>query len=269
MNASLNRVIVGDALTELSRLPDHLVDCCVTSPPYYLLRNYGHPDQLGTEPTVAEWVEVLRAVCRELARVVVPTGSLWLNVGESYSRGVAFGAPAKSLLLGPERLARALLDDGWLIRNKVIWAKPNPMPTSVADRLNTTYEVVYFLVRQGDYFFDLDAIRVPHRSRLLQPKPNRPAPGGPPSWSGPLAGNHRGLVRLKSRGQVGHRLGKNPGDVWTVGTAPGRGSHHAAFPAQLIERPIRAACPERVCTACGQPWGRQAARSLGHLALTG
>ncbi len=93
-----------------------------------------------------------------------PAGSLWLNLGDSFSRHAKYGAPPKGLLCAPERLLLALAEDGWIVRNKVIWAKPNPLPTSITDRLTLTYEVVYLLVRSPRYFFDLDAIREPHRS---------------------------------------------------------------------------------------------------------
>src|SRR5581483_2261952 len=100
-------------------------------------------------------------VCRELHRVLAPYGSLWLNLGDAYSKHARFGAPNKSLLLGPERVARLLVADGWLLRNKVIWAKTNPLPSPVRDRLTNAHEVVYFLTKQPSYFFDLDAIREP------------------------------------------------------------------------------------------------------------
>jgi site-specific DNA-methyltransferase (adenine-specific) len=265
----LNSVIVGDALTELRRLPAGSADCCVTSPPYFRLRNYQVAGQLGLEGTVDEWVEHVRVICQEVARVLTPTGGLWLNVGDSYSRNVHYGAADKSLLLAPERLLMALLADGWIVRNKVIWAKPNPMPTSVRDRLNTTHEYVYFLTRQPRYFFDLDAIRVPHRSQRSAIQGTAIMPSAPPDWSGPLAGSNDGLNRLKADGRVGHPLGKNPGDVWTIATASGQSGHHATFPERLIEIPIRSTCPRRACQKCGTPWRRSAARSLGHLAVAG
>lgn len=264
-----NRIIVGDAVTELRRLPAASVDCCMTSPPYFRLRNYEVRGQLGLEASVDDWVANIRKVCRELGRVLVPTGSLWLNVGDSYSRDIRYGAPDKSLLLAPERLLRALLDDGWLVRNKVVWAKPNPMPSSVRDRLNTTHEFIYLLTRQPRYYFDLDAIRLPHSSHRPAGATATPAPAKPPSWSGPLAGTNSGLSRLKANGRVGHPLGKNPGDVWAVATGGNRYHHHATYPERLVELPLRAGCPERVCVACGEPWRRRAAKTLGHLAIMG
>jgi DNA modification methylase len=164
-----NRVIVSDVHGALAQLPDSSVDCVITSPPYYLLRDYGVPGQIGLEASVEGWVDELRLAMRGVARVLKPTGTVWLNLGDSYSRHHHYGAPAKSLLLGPERLALGLVEDGWTVRNRIAWGKPNPMPSSVSDRLNTTWEFVYFLTRQPKYYFDLDAIRVPHRSGACQP----------------------------------------------------------------------------------------------------
>jgi site-specific DNA-methyltransferase (adenine-specific) len=273
--APRNTILVGDVRDRLRTLPADSVDTVITSPPYLQLRNYAMGAQIGLEDDVTAWVDALLDVGRELARVLKPTGGWWLNVGDSYSRDLRTGAPPKSLLLGPERLALALVADGWTIRNKVIWAKPNPMPASVRDRLACTWEVVYLLVRSPRYSFDLDAIRVPHRTR----SPNRPtrkesslsSPEGsaPPQWAGPLAGNNSGLARYKANGLAGHPLGKNPGDVWTIATANFRGDHHAVFPTALIEPPLLATCPERVCANCGIPWERARARTLGRLAVRG
>ncbi|MGH3264015.1 MAG: DNA-methyltransferase, partial [Trebonia sp.] len=250
-------ILTGDARRQLARLPGGSVDAIITSPPYYQLRDYAVTGQLGLEATVEEWVSNLRAVMAEAARVLKPTGSVWLNLGDSYSRHVRFGAPAKSLLLGPERLALALIADGWTIRNKVTWAKTRTMPASVADRLSCTWEVVYFLTRSRAYHFDLDAIRVPHRS-IRRPtataKAYPPAPAVPPRWAGPLAGNNAGLGRLKAAGLPGHPLGKNPGDVWALPSANFRGAHFATFPNALVERPLLARVPERVCARCALPW---------------
>lgn len=255
-----NRVIVGDVRGALARLPDASVDCVITSPPYYLLRDYGVPGQIGLEASVEGWVDELRLAMRGVARVLKPTGTVWLNLGDSYSRHHHYGAPAKSLLLGPERLALGLVEDGWTVRNRIAWGKPNPMPSSVSDRLNTTWEFVYFLTRQPKYYFDLDAIRVPHRSSRRKSAKARPVTlstqDTKPTWAGPLAGSNVGLKRLKAAGLAGHPLGANPGDVWTIATAGYRGQHFATFPPELVSRPLLAACPERVCQACGQPWQR-------------
>ena len=250
-----NTVLTGDAAARLAELPPASVDCVVTSPPYYQLRDYGMSGQIGLEPTVEAWVEQMGLVLGEVARVIKPTGSLWLNLGDSYSRHGRYGATPKSHLLAPARLLLALTAAGWLCRNKVIWAKPNPMPTSVTDRLNTTYDVVYFLVRSPRYFFDLDAIREPHRSRGRRHAGTQQK--AVPPWAGPLAaGTQDGLRRARPAGQPGHLLGKNPGDVWRIATQGFPGAHFATFPEELVRRPLLATCPEAVCTRCHQPWCR-------------
>lgn len=270
-----NTVLVGDVRDRLAELPDASVDTAITSPPYVALRNYGMDAQIGAIADTDAWITDMRRVGQELARVLKPTGSWWLNLGDSYSRHQRSGAPAKSLLLAPERLAVALIEDGWTIRNKVIWAKTNPMPNSVSDRLACTWEVIYFLVRSPTYHFDLDAIRIPHRSSNRgRPtgNPNAvypPAAAGPASWAGPLAGSNSGLARLKAQGLAGHPLGKNPGDVWTLATANFRGQHFAVFPESLVRTPLLATCPEKVCARCGTPWLTDPARTVGRLAVRG
>ncbi|MFN8103915.1 MAG: site-specific DNA-methyltransferase [Acidimicrobiia bacterium] len=263
-----NTVLLGDAREQLCRLPDNCVDLVITSPPYVGLRRYGAGvGEIGTEASVGEFVTRLLTVTDELGRVLKPTGSLWLNVGDSFSNAARWGAPPKGMLLTPERLIIGLVEQGWLVRAKVVWHKPNAMPNSVTDRFTATYELLYHLVRSPRYFFDLDAVRVPHRStgRPLTARPPRAKakagtrPPGRPSkqraaFTGPLAnGDNRGLLRARAEGRTGHRLGKNPGDVWNIPTAGFRGPHPAVFPESLIERPLLACCPRRVCARCGAP----------------
>jgi DNA modification methylase len=250
-------------------LPTSSIDCVVTSPPYHLLRHYDAGErEIGKTTDVDEYVAEIVEVCDELARVLKPTGVLWLNLGDSYSRHDRYGAPAKSFLLAPERILIELHRRGWVVRNKVVWAKPNPMPASVRDRLTCAWEPLFMLVRSRDYSFDLDAIREPHRSRHQPAKgPVVQKYGGKtPAWAGPLAGRNDGLVTAHAEGRSGHPLGKNPGDVWSISTAAFKGAHFAVFPERLIERPIGATCPERVCLACGSPWQRALnRRELGAL----
>lgn len=266
-----NQILTGDVLLQLRALPAGWVDCVVTSPPYFALRDYGVPGQLGAEATVQEWVSNLRAVLAEVARVLGPHGTMWLNLGDSYSRGVHWGGSAKSLLLGPERLLLALAEDGWLVRNKLVWAKTNPLPSSVRDRLTTTWEPVFLLTRSSRYFFDLDAIRVPHTSPVKQRGTPMTADGRTwPTWAGPLAGDQRGLDGLKALGLQGHLLGKNPGDVWRVATSNFRGAHFATFPEALVRPMIGGGCPVWTCDRCGAAWQREpVARELGRLAVLG
>lgn len=241
-----NTILAGDVLDRLAGLPTSSIDSVITSPPYFQLRDYGMDGQLGLEDTIDDWVANLRRVCRELARVLKPTGALWLNLGDSFSRHARFGAAPKGLFLAPERLIIALAADGWIVRNKVVWAKSNPMPHAVTDRLSLSWEPVYFLVRSRRYFFDLDAIREPFSGT-----PSRPSksPAGETAYAQSVPAAEASIVR-----------GKNPGDLWTIPTGNFRGAHFATFPRELLRRPLLATCPERICTKCGQPWKRDVTR---------
>lgn len=241
--APQGRLLTGDALKMLRTLPDASADMVLTSPPYFRLRNYQVEGQLGMEATVEQWAHQLHAVSRELHRVLAPTATLWLNLGDTYSTHHSQGAPRKSLLLGPERLAALLIADGWILRNKVIWAKTNPMPTSVRDRFNTAHEYLYVFAKQPEYYFDLDAVRVPHTS--ISTKRRRPGriQAMPDNWRGPNGSTATGLARLRAAGRVGHIRGKNPGDVWRIASSNYRGGHHATYPLELARRAILAGCP--------------------------
>jgi DNA modification methylase len=263
-----NHLLVGDALRRLRQLSDASVDCVITSPPYFRLRNYDAAGQIGMEQHVDDWVAQLEAISEQAKRVLVPTGTFWLNLGDTYATHPRQGAARKSLLLGPERLLLRLQADGWIVRNKLVWAKPNPMPISVTDRLAATYEFVYVLAKQPTYFFDLDAIRVPHRSSATSRRPPQKR-GDRASWLGPNGLGDTGLAAIKAQGRVGHPLGKNPGDVWTIAAGGYRSAHHAIFPLKLAERMIAAGCPEARCSRCRLPWRRQLIRRLGVTAVRG
>jgi site-specific DNA-methyltransferase (adenine-specific) len=260
-----NKVICGDALTVLRAMAPASVEAVVTSPPYLKARDYMVDGQYGQEDTVEAWVANLRRVSREIARVLVPTGSYWINVGDLYSNDPALGAPPTSLLLAPERLVQALSADGWIVRNKIAWVKTNPLPSPVTNRLSNTWEPLYHCVLRRDYFYDLDAIRVPLKSK--------PARGSqcitPDAVRGELAGTRTGLQRLAREGRKGHPLGRNPGDSWQLPTGRRRGAHFAVFPEALVRRPIQATVPACVCTKCGKPWRRskRAVRYLGDMPL--
>ena len=185
----------GDARDVLTAMPDGSADCIVTSPPYWAKRDYGVAGQYGCEPDPAGYVATLRAMFSEARRVLADDGTCWLNLGDSYSAGSATpsgkhayigpglmgrhapGMEAKNLLGLPWRVALALQDDGWIIRNAIVWHKPNAMPESVRDRLNCRYELVFLLVKSRHYWFDLDPIRRAARHRpdacALPPGPRR------------------------------------------------------------------------------------------------
>lgn len=245
-----NALLTGNANNVLARLLTGSVDCVVTSPPYAnALRDYGVAGQLGREPSATEYVGNLMAVLRQVRRLLKDSGSVWLNLGDSFSKHISQGAPRGSLLLVPQRVALALSADGWIVRNVAIWHKPNPLPQSAQDRLSPTYEAIIFATKSRRYFFDLDAIRIPHRSAGRARPQER-------ERTRRYQGNNTGLGRLKAAGRVGNAHGKNPGDVWSVPTATDRRGHQATFPEGLIERPILATCPERICVQCDAAWTR-------------
>lgn len=142
----------GDALAVAKTLPTAAVQTIVTSPPYFGLRDYGHDEQLGSEATVAEYVSNLVSLFRELRRVLTNTGTVWLNLGDSYG-------PKKQLLGIPWRVAFALQDDGWILRSDIIWAKPSPMPERVTDRPTKAHEYLFLLAKRQRYYYDADAIK--------------------------------------------------------------------------------------------------------------
>jgi site-specific DNA-methyltransferase (cytosine-N4-specific) len=255
-------LLLGDALAVVADLPDESVDCIVTSPPYYGLRDYGTPGQYGLESTPAEYVATMRDLFSEARRVLTGDGTLWLNLGDSYSgswgnqgrgeprpmkqevhdgrypdKGTRTGAvppgtpPAKNLLGIPWRTAFALQDDGWILRNEIVWHKPNAMPESVRDRLSSRHEHLFMFTKSAKYWFDLDAIREPHTA------PERKA--------GARAFRARDLnhERTSTGAYSGpDARGRNPGDVWSIATQPYPEAHFATFPMSLPLRCIKAGC---------------------------
>jgi DNA modification methylase len=267
---------LGDARDILATMPANSADCIVTSPPYWAKRDYGVTGQYGHEATPTAYTGTLLRVFREARRVLADDGTCWLNLGDSYSvgggsptglhsylgRGLAGrhtpGMGAKNLLGLPWRVAFALQDDGWILRNAVVWHKPNAMPESVCDRLNCRYELIFLFAKSRHYWFDLDPIRVPHTAatqrqlvaRLGLSDSRRP-PGRaenvtrPPKY-GPharqlTAGRRYANLRGSSH-RAAHPLGRNPGDVWTIPTRPYNGPHFAAYPIDLPLRCIAAGC---------------------------
>lgn len=275
-NDSASALYVGDARDVLSGMPDGSADCIVTSPPYWGKRDYGVAGQYGSEADPAAYVETLRATFGEARRVLANDGTCWLNLGDSYSAGGGTasgkhaylgrhltthrvpGMRAKNLLGMPWRVAFALQDDGWILRNAIVWHKPNAMPESVRDRLNCRHELIFLFVKQPAYWFDLDSIRIPHTSaaranegpasRSARRGPaGRPARNGRPPKYGPharavVAGRRYGNLQRASSHRAAHPIGRNPGDVWAIPTRPYRGPHFAAYPIDLPLRCIAAGC---------------------------
>jgi site-specific DNA-methyltransferase (adenine-specific) len=240
MNESyLNKIIQGDALQSLRLIPDGIVDCIVTSPPYYGQRDYAVANQVGNEDSPAEYVAKLSALFEECRRVLKDGGTLWLNLGDKYIDG--------NLLGMPWRVAIALQDSGWKLRNDIIWHKPNAMPHSVKNRLTVDHEYIFFFTKKNSgYHYDQDAIREEHVtfSENSKMKGGRNHLGK--SGSTPEKGKNGGNSNLHDGrwDQAFHPNGRNKRTVWNVPLSKFREAHFAVFPEKLIEPCILAGCPQ-------------------------
>ncbi len=238
----MDRIIIGDALERLRELPDEIADVCVTSPPYYGLRDYGVDGQVGLEKTPEEYIDRLVQIFREVRRTLKKDGTLWIVIADSYAgsgRGISKknGVKSKDLIGIPWMLAFALRTDGWYLRSDIIWNKPNVMPESVKDRCTKCCEHVFMLAKSKTYHFDSEAILVPAhydgRKETINKGSSKYAdkivPGKTPQ-SQHMAGKPHQRWRFKDSKPV-----KNRRDVWTVSTRPYKGAHFATFPPELIE----------------------------------
>lgn len=269
-------ILQGDCRDVLGSLSDGSINCCVTSPPYFGLRDYGVEGQLGLEPTPDEFVAAMVEVFREVRRVLRDDGTLWLNLGDSYSssppgnktKGVSAksglngvngesgryreslasghatkrdtsripGIKPKDLIGIPWRVAFALQADGWYLRQDIIWHKPNPMPESVTDRCTKAHEYIFMLSKSPRYYFDNEAIK-------------EPAVSGHPSGNGFKRSARESYKNPDGtpRGNDSQWLGvgglRNRRSVWTVSTKPFKGAHSATFPPDLIDPCVLAGCP--------------------------
>ena len=257
------QILTGDCRETLKTLPDASVQCCVTSPPYFGLRDYGHAGQLGLEPTPDEYVANMVAVFREVRRVLREDGVLWLNLGDSYNsaasgqngttgtlgggvpcggagttagrRAMLRGIKPKDLIGIPWRVAFALQADGWYLRQDIIWHKPNPMPESVTDRCTKAHEYVFLMSKSARYYFDAKAI-----SEMAKPESaGRYAYefGGPAKQAVGKFGATRPEGKREFDGT------RNRRSVWTIATSPYKGAHFATFPQDLVKPCILAGCP--------------------------
>ena len=250
------RIIGGDCSDTLKTLPDSSVHCCVTSPPYFGLRDYGNAAQIGLEPTPAEFVAELVAVFLEVRRVLRDDGTLWLNLGDSYASNPASGggqSPAmtggehkrtpaerayrrpeglkpKDLIGIPWRVAFALQADGWYLRQDIIWHKPNPMPESVRDRCTKAHEYVFLLSKSQRYFYDIDAMQETAIKGAC----------GSGFTDGKTATHQMGRASQAERADSDTR---NKRSVWTIATQPFSEAHFATMAPELAETCIKAGCP--------------------------
>ena len=272
-----SKILVGDVRTRLTEIPDDSIQSCVTSPPYWGLRDYGQDGQIGVEQTPDDYVAKMVAVFREVRRVLKDDGTLWLNLGDSYNGSGGNHQPhhkndtgfqgkigaekyrgqgrnieelkPKDLVGIPWRVAFALQADGWWLRQDIIWHKPNPMPESVRDRCTKAHEYIFLLSKSPKYYFDNQAIQEDAKT----------APGA--TWkerkaAGATAGNvvvgdgvRNGTQRVVHGKGVTSNLTRQDGkrnkrSVWTVTTRPFKGAHFATFPPALIEPCILAGSPK-------------------------
>lgn len=274
----MNNILIGDAKTVLSGLPPKSVNMCVTSPPYYGLRNYFVSGQIGQEVTPREYVNRVVDVFSEVHRVLMDDGTLWLNLGDSYAGTGSKGSykdpkyadgrngqevsltskldgyKRKDLIGIPWMVAFALREAGWYLRQDIIWHKPNAMPSSVKDRCTTAHEYIFLLSKSENYYYDAEAIKEPTVTKEKRPYGIvREREFGYDSKQKVL----REAKNLQSKGQTNHSfherraLGlpdetydlKNKRSVWSVNTKPFKGAHFAAYPELLVEPCILAGCP--------------------------
>jgi DNA modification methylase len=251
---------VGDCRAEMQQMDAESVQTCVTSPPYWGLRDYGDDNQLGLEKTPEAYVANMVDVFREVKRVLRPDGTLWLNLGDSYASGGMSNPSSKSTLGGgkdrgaagysinrsvpdglkpkdlvgiPWRVAFALQADGWYLRSDIIWHKPNPMPESVTDRPTKAHEHMFLLAKSKSYYYDHESIKEPAVTGAWDALPpiggkKHPGENGNATYSG---------NQPASDGM------RNKRDVWTISTKQYAGAHFATFPADLVEPCILAGAP--------------------------
>ena len=282
-----NNEIICGAMPEATKIfPDGYFNCCISSPPYWALRDYGVEGQLGLEPTFEEYIDKLCTIYDEVKRVLRDDGTCWVNLGDTYGTSSGAGSRAaykqgtnvgsyyyegegrpgvkgydKSLCLIPQRFAIEMVNRGWILRNVIIWHKPNPMPSSAKDRFTVDFEYVYFFVKQKKYWFETqyepqsETSHARYATGLSEPPPAKPD-------SKEL--NRPGYENWRETTPV-HKLplGRNKRCVWTIPTQPFPEAHFATYPEKLVEPMIKAGCPEFVCKKCGK--GREKIYEKGKL----
>lgn len=246
-----NTILQGDALAMLKTLPDESIDCVVTSPPYWALRDYGVNAQLGTESHFEHYIERLCDMFDEVRRVLKKTGTCFINLGDTYS-GNKIGntdllqtkkditksqlskrsiIQQKSLCLIPFRFAIEMVNRGWILRNNIIWHKPNAMPQSVKDRFTVDFEYLFFFTKSSSYYFEqqfeaMDEKEAQYRYALRKDKAYK------------LKGPYKRMPAANP-----FVIGRNKRSVWSIQTKPYRGAHIAPYPESLVKTPILAGCP--------------------------
>ena len=264
----LDTIFCGDALNVLRTLPDNFVHCCITSPPYYALRDYGVDGQIGREDTPAQYVARLTEVFSEVWRVLRPNGTLWLNIADTYCGTGSKGdhldpknpsgrngqcvslaqrvenVKAKDMIGIPWMLAFALRDYGWYLRSDIIWQKANPMPESCKDRPSPCYEHIFLMAKSRKYYFNAEAIAEP----VAESTPMRMRRKfGKNKYSAGIPGQtHQHLNDYRPNGYAEEDIPllRNKRDVWQINSVPYKGAHFAAYPPKLVETCLLAGCPQ-------------------------
>jgi len=270
LDMETNKIYIGDAKAVLSVFPSDSIDCCITSPPYFGLRDYNVDGQIGLEDTPEAYIERLMDVFNQVRRVLKPSGTLWLNIGDSYAGsgrgkgdvnrkglqqkasfiGDIFNKPYKlkgyknkDLIGVPWMLAFALRESGWYLRQEIIWNKPNPMPESVRDRCTKSHESIFLLAKSPKYYFDHKAIMEPAK---YDGRKNTTAKGSS-KYTSCTSGAHIQTFNKQPHERWPNKIDncpvRNKRDVWTVPTRPFKGAHFATFPPDLIKPCILAGCP--------------------------
>ena len=263
----IDTIFCGDALDVLRTLPDNFVHCCITSPPYYALRDYGAEGQIGREDTPAQYVARLTEVFSEVWRVLRPNGTLWLNIADTYCGTGSKGdhldpknpsgrngqcvslaqrvenVKAKDMIGIPWMLAFALRDRGWYLRSDIIWQKANPMPESCKDRPSRCYEHIFLMAKSRKYYFNAEAIAEP----VAESTPMRMRRKfGKNKYSAGIPGQtHQHLNDYRPNGYAEEDIPllRNKRDVWQINSVPYKGAHFAAYPPTLVETCLLAGCP--------------------------
>ena len=262
----MNEILQGDSLFVLKTIPSESVDCVVTSPPYWALRDYGVSGQLGLESTFYEYIAKLIKIFDEVKRVLKKTGTCWVNLGDTYGTGSGAGERnglqrtnrgtqnfekwkkngkksvkqfEKSLLQIPSRFAIAMADHGWILRNEIIWHKPNVMPQSCRDRFTVDFEKIYFFTKSKKYYFEqqFESFESNDYDRARMAKARTEYGNG--KW----ARESGGAIKTQRAFVAGHAQGRNKRCVWSINTHPTKAAHFATYPCTLIEPMIKAGSP--------------------------
>ena len=256
------RVLIGDCYDTLDQIDDESVDTCVTSPPYFSLRDYGGEDkQIGLEETPEEYVENLVKVFRKVRQKLKPEGTLWLNLGDTFAQEAQGVLKPKDLIGIPWKVAFALQADGWWLRQDIVWAKPNPMPESVQDRCTRSHEFIFQLSKSKKYYYDHKAILEPIGDAMkrsikngVQRTEGREFQHDGETRMGKTSPNH---MWRSDEALENYSKGRNKRDVWFISAKPYRGAHFAVYPPELVEPCILAGTSAHGCCAdCGSPWRR-------------